>query len=75
MGTGRYQSSLQVIRTSGTKGANPLALIATIQWHLLHKIIMDNFIPSFRPSWTNLLVGLFVGLGLSILFSAIAALL
>jgi len=25
-----------VIRTSGTRGANPLALLATLPWHLLH---------------------------------------
>ena len=28
-----------MIRTSGTRGAIPLALIATIQWHLSHHIM------------------------------------
>ena len=26
-----------MIRTSGTRGANPLALIATLPWHLSHQ--------------------------------------
>lgn len=45
-----------MIRTSGTRGAIPLALIATIQWHLSHHIM------SFIKAVPAIAFGIAIGL-------------
>lgn len=45
-----------MIRLSESRGANPLATIATTQWHLLHNIMFTNFLASARITFIGTLV-------------------
>ena len=38
-----------MIRLSESRGANPLATIATIQWHLLHNIMFISRVTASAP--------------------------